>query len=155
MLRLCYATTYPSLPRYAWFDDYHCIPRSSACNAWTTYTLMVPRQHYTRHLNPWEADQSQCSQWWLYSPQQYCYKIQELRNVRKVRTSCIMHHTGMNTVGLFSWGMSFELLLYHDCSLTLTMIQCKPFSCYAAPLSVVYNTRELNVYIYMKWTENN
>jgi len=29
----------------------------------TTYILLVPRQHCRRHLNPWEADQSQCSQW--------------------------------------------------------------------------------------------
>jgi len=26
----------------------------------------------------------------------------------KVRTSCIMHHTGMNTIELFSWKMNFE-----------------------------------------------
>jgi len=68
----------------------------------TTYILLVPHQHYRRHLNPWEADQSQCNQWWLYSPQQYGYKIQELREVRKVKTSCFMHHIRMNSLGLFS-----------------------------------------------------
>jgi len=89
MLRLCYATTYPRLPRYAWFDYYHCIQIGDP-KAWTTYTLMVLHQHYMRRLNQWEVDQPQCSQWWLYSPQQYCYKIQELRDVRKSEN--IMYH---------------------------------------------------------------
>ena len=68
----------------------------------TTYILLVPHQHYRRHLNPWEADQSQCNQWWLYFPQQYGYKMQELREVREVKTSCFMHHIRMNSLGLFS-----------------------------------------------------
>ena len=99
VLRLCQATMVCMVQLLSLYTDRR--PRSSACNAWTTYTLMVPCQHYTRHLNQWEADQPQCSQWWLYSPQQYCYKIRELREVRKVKTSCFMHHMCTNCLGLY------------------------------------------------------
>ena len=126
----------------------------------TTYILLVPRQHYRRHLNPWEAAQSQCSQWWLYSPQHYCYKIRELRDVRKVRTSCIMHHTGMNTIGLFSWKMNFEpVVVSHDCSLIVTIIQWFYYQTFqllcSALVSGIWYKRTESIYLYMKWTTEN